>query len=219
MKRLVAVLLFLVWVCVGCGSKQVPPETWLDGTGWSAPSFLLLRQGSASVLTQEEYEAELANREEVLLLQTEEASAVTHWNVERRYAPDLALRVTPVYEREAFLGMDALSQITVEKTILKPTGLSSAEQQKIFDAIETRLALQESGQSALTQNAAFCTEEEWTYTALTFVPCVYRITGLLNGNDGVEFEVVYPCVNPAGYLDGVYAVIADDDLNAFGDVS
>ena len=172
-------------------------------------------------MTQAEGEAELTAREEVLLPRTEaETGEVTFRQVERGYEPELALRVTPLYEEGTLAGMDAAAQVTVEKAILDPEGLSSGEQQKIFAAIEEQLALQEEGQSALTRNGNFLPEEEAPYAALTFVPCVYRITGTLEqGEDTVKFEAVYPCVDPAGYLDGLYIAVTADDPDALGDVA
>lgn len=221
MKRLAALVLLLVWVSAGCSGGEGEIERWLDGTSWASPAVLLIRQGTPCTLTQAEGEAELTAREEVLLPRTDgEAGEVTFRQVERGYAPELALRVTPLFEEETLLGMDAAAQVTVEKAILEPAGLSSGEREKIFTAIEKQLALQEQGQSALTRNGNFLPEEEAPYAALTFVPCVYHITGTLKqGEDPVQFEAVYPCVNPAGYLDGLYIAATADDPDALGDVA
>lgn len=215
----------MILITAGCAKNQEEtPSLFLDTFGLESmhPAFLQIDQGAATVLSAADYGELLTDCEDVLLpLVKEDADSVVVTQVQCLYEAELARRVSPIYVlKDLGGGLDASTFMQVKRSVKSTEELSAATEETVFRSIEERFDLPVSGISGLTQSYLFLPAEEKQYAALVFIPRVYRIIGEIEQDKKtLNFEALYPCVNMAGYLDGIFAVAVSDFVETFVDVA
>ena len=188
----------------GEGNEAVLP---IEGTVYSTP-YLCYSRGAVISIGEEEFSALLSGSEPLERKEVPEEvlpSGMTFTVTSATLEVGEPSRVSAVFSGAVSIGAMA---VTPCDAVVKEDGmLSRKERVTLRNAVAEIYGFETEGSSAITDGPWFPVADSERYSAVIFYPYTYVVRGQLLTESGVkELELRYPCVNPVGALDGLYAV-------------
>lgn len=126
-----------------------------------------------------------------------------------QFAKVYAGRITALFERASLIGISGSMDFTRRLTAHGELSEKEIDQSDVDAAVEQAYGLQKKGTSYAGEGLV--PSEDYKYGAILFIPKVSVVTGEYQGE---LLTYHYPCVNDAGFLDGIYLMIQSDEAEA-----
>lgn len=118
------------------------------------------------------------------------------------------MRITQIYEHASLIGLNSTD---FERRLAERGDLAEedVDQANVDEAVKRAYGLQTKGVSYASANDAerLAPSEGYKYSAILFIPKISAAAGAYQSN---PLTYHYPCVNAAGFLDGIFLVMQSD---------
>lgn len=229
---LILVLILTVSVPAYCNEETETPFDISMGNGEHITAAVLVENGVAKALTEneyleltKEYVAENNNRLEndavVAANILEPKATYTFTPTAKMLAYAGARRVSPIYTNATSLSVTTTTTFTRTATetggVSVTAGISSVVDAKVSSTYNLSVSATSSKSSSVT--GTFKPSGKYTYSAVVFSPRIAIVKGSLkSGSKEYDMTWHYPVKGSSGILDGVYAISESDNISRFPDL-
>ena len=230
-----AVLMMICFICfsvVSCGNNdEYYEKTIVDANSGEEKSITIECQDIAmqeSVFSRHGHE-KIINKAQIEELINDEKDIANNYPLEIKVGKDCniqinkitqrfdePIRVSPIYKNAASIGANS----SVEAYSKVECDIKTTEQKKtqIIEALEKNFGLCCTGESKISGDTLFQTDEKDLYYAVVFYPEIYELKGIYSDN-GMEAErsIVVTCCLDDSTLDGIYSVYEAEKVDVIPD--
>lgn len=213
-------LLLTLCGCGGRGQQSGTPEGTLSMVGISVDSGYMLVEGGAWREVQRTEAEALLSRTDPMLPKTlsldklPDGAQFQLTEVTLGLRRGLQRRVSAIYADVRDLG--AAWGESFERVVLCAAEVPEKQIEALTKVVEAGYGFPTAGTSASMEGAPLEVPRDREYAAVIFVPRVYTVRGqLIMENNVYSVEIVYPCVNVLGMVDGIYFVQESDQMGDF----
>ena len=181
----------------------------MEEEGCHITEAVLMEDGVITALTEKELLQIVTRETEKEQTGEFEGGDFVPMGLTEQFAKVYAGRITALFERASLIGISGSMDFTRRLTAHGELSEKEIDQSDVDAAVEQAYGLQKKGTSYAGEGLV--PSEDYKYGAILFIPKVSVVTGEYQGE---PLTYHYPCVNDAGFLDGIYLMIQSDEAEA-----
>lgn len=188
----------------------------MEEDGCHITGAVLMKDGVITALTEKEFLQTVTGETEKEQTSEFEGGDFVPMGLTEQFAKDYAGRITALFERAALIGISDGMDFTRRLTAHGELSKKEIDQADVDAAVEQAYGLEKKGMSYTSAEGyeGLAPSEDYKYGAILFIPKVAVVTGEYKGE---TLTYHYPCVNDAGFLDGIYLMVQSDEVEVIPD--
>ncbi|SCK01618.1 Uncharacterised protein [uncultured Eubacterium sp.] len=183
----------------------------MEEDGCHITGAVLMKDGVITALTEKEFLQIVTGETEKEQIGEFEGGDFVPMGLTEQFAKGYAGRITALFERAALIGISDGMDYTRRLTAHGELSKKEIDQADVDEAVEQAYGLEKKGMSYTSAEGyeGLAPSEDYKYGAILFIPKVAVVTGEYKGE---TLTYHYPCVNDAGFLDGIYLMVQSDEV-------
>ena len=181
----------------------------MEENGCHITGAVLMEDGVVTALTEKEFLQIVSGATEKAQTGESEGGDFVPTGLTEKFSKDYAGRITVLFKRAALIGISGGMDFTRKLSAHGELSKKEIDQADVDAAVEQTYGLQKKGTSY--GGEGLVPTEDYKYGAILFIPKVAVVTGEYQGE---PLTYHYPCVNDAGFLDGIYLMVQSDEAEA-----